>query len=235
VEPMSRIRRLTAEHMVRSRDTSVHVTTVFDIDMTAVVTARSRHRQAFEEATGTKLTFMPFIFDAVVRALRRHRKLNASIEGEDVLYRRDIHLGMAVATERGLLVPVIHHADRLSLAGLAERANDLAERARSRQLKPDEVQRGTFTITNPGVYGSLFGTPIIHQPQVAILCVGAIQKRPVVVDSGGQDAIAIRSRAYMAITYDHRLIDGVDAELFMADVGETLEGEDWESLLAVAP
>ncbi|HVR30179.1 MAG TPA: 2-oxoglutarate dehydrogenase, E2 component, dihydrolipoamide succinyltransferase [Thermoanaerobaculia bacterium] len=231
IEPMSRLRKLTARHMVHSRDTSVHVTTVFHIDMTRVVDTRNRVKAAFEREHGTRLTYMPFIFRALAGALRAHPKFNASIDGETIVYKKDVNLGMAVALDWGLIVPVIHDADQVSLAGLAKKANDLAERARAKRLKPDEIQRGTFTVTNPGVFGSLFGTPIIHQPQVAILCLGAIEKRPVVAtDADGHDSIAIRHMAYFALTYDHRLIDGADAEIFMRDVKTTLETESWSEL-----
>jgi 2-oxoglutarate dehydrogenase E2 component (dihydrolipoamide succinyltransferase) len=236
IEPMSRLRKLTARHMSYSQATSVHVTTLFHIDMTRIVHLRERVRAAFEREHGTKLTFMPFIFRALSTALRAHPKFNAAIDGETIVYKKDINLGMAVALDWGLIVPVIHDADQASLAGLARKANDLAERARARKLKPDEIQRGTFTVTNPGVFGSLFGTPIINQPQVAILCIGAIEKRPVVItDDTGRDAIAIRNMAYFALTYDHRLIDGADAELFMRDVKTTLESESWSELTGAAP
>jgi 2-oxoglutarate dehydrogenase E2 component (dihydrolipoamide succinyltransferase) len=231
LEPMSRMRRLTARHLTYSRDTSVHVTTVFHIDMTRVVETRNRVKAAFEREHATKLTFMPFIFRALTTALRAHPKFNAAIDGETIVYKKEVNLGMAVALDWGLIVPVIRDADQASLAGLARRANDLAERARAKKLKPEEIQRGTFTVTNPGVFGSLFGTPIINQPQVAILCVGAIEKRPVVLtDAEGRDAIAIRHMAYFALTYDHRLIDGADAEVFMRDVKTTLETESWSEL-----
>jgi 2-oxoglutarate dehydrogenase E2 component (dihydrolipoamide succinyltransferase) len=231
IEPMSRLRKLTARHMAYSEATSVHVTTVFHIDMTRVVETRNRVKATFEREHGTKLTFMPFIFRALSTALRAHRKFNAAIDGETIVYKKDINLGMAVALDWGLIVPVLHDADEASLAGLAKRANDLAERARAKKLKPDEIQRGTFTVTNPGVFGSLFGTPIINQPQVAILCIGAIEKRPVVLtDAEGRDAIAIRHMAYFALTYDHRLIDGADAEVFMRDVKTTLETDSFSEL-----
>ena len=231
IEPMSRIRKLTARHLSYSQATSVHVTTLFHIDMTRIVATRERVKAAFEREHGTKLTFMPFVFRALSTALRAHPKFNAAIEGETIVYKKDVNLGMAVALDWGLIVPVIHDADQASLAGLARKANDLAERARAKKLKPDEVQRGTFTVTNPGVFGSLFGTPIINQPQVAILCIGAIEKRPVVLtDELGRDAIAIRNMAYFALTYDHRLIDGADAELFMRDVKATLENDEWTEL-----
>ena len=236
IEPMSRMRKLTARHMSYSQATSVHVTTLFHIDMTRIVEIRERVKAAFEREHGTKLTFMPFIFRALATALRAHPKFNAAIDGETIVYKKDVNLGMAVALDWGLIVPVIHDADQASLAGLARKANDLAERARAKKLKPDEIQRGTFTVTNPGVFGSLFGTPIINQPQVAILCIGAIEKRPVVItDAAGRDAIAIRHMAYFALTYDHRLIDGADAELFMRDVKATLESENWSELTGVGP
>lgn len=231
IEKMSRIRRITAEHLHHSLTTAVHVTTVFHADLTRAVAARQRVRDRFQQEHGTKLTFMPFIFRALTRALAKHRQFNASIVDDEIHYKRDIHLGMAVNTDHGLLVPVIHHADQLDLVGLAQRANDLAQRARDRQLKPDDIQGGTFTVTNPGVYGSLFGTPIIHHPQVSILCLGTIEKRAVVVtDSEGVDSIAIRTMAYFALTYDHRLIDGADAEIFMRDVLDDLEGGDWPEI-----
>jgi 2-oxoglutarate dehydrogenase E2 component (dihydrolipoamide succinyltransferase) len=169
---------------------------------------------------------MPFIFKAVAAGLKANPKLNASIDGTNVVFKKDIHLGMAVALDWGLIVPVLRHADQLNLVGLAKGANDLADRARTKKLMPDEVQGGTFTITNPGVFGGLFGTPIINQPQVAILDVGTIEKRPVVRD----DAIAIRTMAYFALTFDHRLVDGSDADRFMAHVKKTLQEFDEAAL-----
>jgi pyruvate dehydrogenase E2 component (dihydrolipoamide acetyltransferase) len=224
VEQMSVMRRKIAEHMVMSRRTSAHVTTVYEIDMTRIAKLREQHRNDFQQRTGTKLTFMPFIFQAVTSAIRRFPVFNAQVSGEQIIYKRDINLGMAVALDWGLIVPVIKRADDLSISGLARAANDLADRARSKQLKPDEVAGGTFTITNPGVFGGLFGTPIINQPQVAILGVGAIEKRPKVITSPeGDDYIAIRSMAYFALSFDHRIIDGADAERFLAYVKELLE------------
>jgi 2-oxoglutarate dehydrogenase E2 component (dihydrolipoamide succinyltransferase) len=174
---------------------------------------------------------MPFIFRATAATLRKHRKLNASIDGTNVVFKQDVNLGMAVALDWGLIVPVIKQADTLSLVGLAKAANDLAERARAKKLKPEEVQGGTFTITNPGVFGSLFGTPVINQPQVAILGIGTIEKRPVAVtDADGNDTIAIKTMAYFAITYDHRLVDGADADHFMNDLKAMLEGEAGQEL-----
>ena len=224
IVPMSVMRRKIAERMVESRRTSAHVATVFSIDYTAVEKLRRQNKEAFLEANGVKLTYMPFIFQALTAALKKFPELNASIDGEEIVYHRDIHLGMAVALDWGLIVPVIKNADEKSILGLARAANDLADRARSKKLKPEEVSGGTFTVTNPGVYGSLFGTPIIVQPQVAILGVGAIEKRPVVVeDAGGNDALAVRTTGYLALSFDHRLIDGAVADQFMAEIKKTLE------------
>ena len=231
IEPMSKIRQITAAHMVYSKATSAHVTTIFDFDMSRVARIRARAKDNFARKEGTKLTFMPFIFKAVVNGLKAHRKVNASIDGTNIVYKKNINLGMAVDLGHGLIVPVIKHADHLNLIGLAKAANDLAERARGKKLKPEEVQGGTFTITNPGVFGSLFGTPIINQPQVAILGVGAIEKRPVVVeDADGNDSLSIRTRCYFGITYDHRLVDGADADRFMVDLKKTLETDTWTEL-----
>jgi pyruvate dehydrogenase E2 component (dihydrolipoamide acetyltransferase) len=224
VEPMSVMRKKIAQHMTMSKQTSAHVTSVYEIDMTPVVKFRDKHKNDFQARYGTKLTFMPFIFQAVTAAIRKFPVVNAQVAGENIIYKGDINLGMAVALDWGLIVPVIKRADTLSLAGLAMTANDLAERARTKKLMPDEVGGGTFTITNPGVFGGLFGTPIINQPQVAILCVGTIEKRPKVLTSPeGDDYIAIRSMAYFALTYDHRIVDGADAERFLSFLKETLE------------
>ncbi len=225
VEQMSVMRKKIAEHMVLSRRTSAHVTTVYEIDMTKIAKLRDENRAAFMERTGTKLTFMPFIFKAVTDAIRKFPIFNSQVNGDQIIYKRDLNLGMAVALDWGLIVPVIKRADDLSISGLARTANDLAERARTKQLKPDEVGGGTFTITNPGVFGGLFGTPIINQPQVAILGVGKIEKRAKVFTSGdGEDYIAIRQLAYFALSFDHRIIDGSDAERFLAFIKERLEG-----------
>src|SRR5438876_7952462 len=221
---MSVMRKKIAEHMVLSRQTSAHVTTVYEIDMTKVAKLRDENRKLYYERPGTKLTFMPFIFKAVTDAIRKFPIFNAQVSGDQIVYKRDINLGMAVALDWGLIVPVIRRADDLSIAGLARAANDLAERARTKQLKPDEVGGGTFTITNPGVFGGLFGTPIINQPQVAILCVGTIEKRTKVMTSpDGDDYIGIRQMAYFALTYDHRVVDGADAEKFLAYLKKYLE------------
>lgn len=224
VEQMSVMRKKISDHMVMSRRTSAHVTTVYEIDMTKVAKLRDENRKAFLERTGTKLTFMPFIFKAVTDGIRKFPVFNAQVSGDQIIYKRDINLGMAVALDWGLIVPVIKRADDLSISGLARAANDLADRARTKQLKPDEVAGGTFTITNPGVFGGLFGTPIINQPQVAILGVGKIEKRAKVLTTpDGEDYIAIRHMAYFALSFDHRIIDGADAEKFLAYIKEHLE------------
>jgi len=225
VVPMSPIRKKTAEHMVLSKRTSAHVSTVFEIDFTRIDQLRHRHSTSFEER-GVKLTYMPFVLKALLDALQAFPVLNASIDGDNVVYRKDVNLGIAVALDWGLIVPVIHHADEKNVLGLARAVADLAERARAKKLKVEEVQGGTFTITNPGVFGSLFGTPIINQPQVAILGLGTIEKRPVVRD----DAIAIRTMAYVALTFDHRLVDGADADRFMAHVKKALQEFDESAL-----
>jgi pyruvate dehydrogenase E2 component (dihydrolipoamide acetyltransferase) len=224
VEQMSVMRKKIADHMIASRRTSAHVTTVYEIDMSKVAKLRDENRKAFQERTGTKLTFMPFIFKAVTDAIRKFPMFNSQVSGDQIIYKRDINLGMAVALDWGLIVPVIKRADDLSISGLARAANDLADRARTKQLKPDEVAGGTFTITNPGVFGGLFGTPIINQPQVAILGVGKIEKRAKVLTTpDGEDYIAIRHLAYFALSFDHRIIDGADAEKFLAYIKEHLE------------
>ena len=219
VEPMSIMRQKIAEHMVFSRNTSVHVTTVHKVDMTKVAKLRDKLKGAFQAQYGFGLTFLPFVARAAVAALREYPVVNASIEGTNIIYHRDINLGIAVALENGLIVPVIRNADEKNIVGLQRSIIDLAARARSRQLRPDEVGGGTFSITNFGSFGSVFATPIINQPQVAILGVGSVQKEPVVVD----DAIAIRSTAYLALTFDHRLIDGALGDQFTAKVKSILE------------
>jgi 2-oxoglutarate dehydrogenase E2 component (dihydrolipoamide succinyltransferase) len=192
--------------------------------MTNVARFRDKNKAEFGSRYGTKLTFMPFIFQAAASALRKFPVVNSQVSGDQIVYKGDVNLGMAVALDWGLIVPVIKRADTLSLSGLALAANDLADRARTKKLMPDEVAGGTFTITNPGVFGGLFGTPIINQPQVAILCVGTIEKRPKVLTSAdGDDYIAIRQMAYFALTYDHRIVDGADAERFLSFMKEYLE------------
>ncbi len=230
IEPMSKMRQITMAHMRYSKDTSAHVTTVFHMDMSKVHAARERARAGFLKANATKRSYMPFIFKAVSEGLKSNPKLNAAIDGTNVVFKQDINLGMAVALDWGLIVPVIRNADRMNLVGLAKTANDLADRARTKKLKPEEAQGGTFTITNPGVFGSLFGTPIINQPQVAILGIGAVEKRPVVVtDEDGNDALVIKTMAYFGISYDHRLVDGADADHFMNAVKKSLFGP-WPEL-----
>ena len=224
VEQMSVMRKKIADHMIVSRRTSAHVTTVYEIDMSKVAKLRDENRKSFQERTGTKLTFMPFIFKAVTDAIRKFPVFNSQVSGDQIIYKRDINLGMAVALDWGLIVPVIKRADDLSISGLARAANDLADRARTKQLKPDEVAGGTFTITNPGVFGGLFGTPIINQPQVAILGIGKIEKRAkVLTTADGEDYIAIRHLSYFALSFDHRIIDGADAEKFLAYIKDHLE------------
>jgi 2-oxoglutarate dehydrogenase E2 component (dihydrolipoamide succinyltransferase) len=222
VEPWSRIRKLTAEHMVMSRRVSPHVNTIFEIDYTRVAQIRARLKREYAER-GVNLTFLAFIAKAVADGLRKHPVVNSAVSADSTVFRRDINLGIAVALDWGLIVPVIKHADELSLTGLARAINDLGERARNKKLSPDDVQRGTFTITNPGVFGSVIGTPIINQPQAAILCVGAIEKQPAVITVDGTDAIAIRTRGMVSLAFDQRIVDGADADRFMADVKRTLQ------------
>ena len=224
IEPMSKMRALISEHMVASRQTSAHVTSFIEIDFTRVARIRAKKRAEFEAATGQKLTYMPFIIKAVTQGLREFPVMNSSVAGTNVIYRKQINIGVAVALEWGLIVPVIKNADDLSLSGITRALNDVAARARAKKLSPDEVQGGTFTITNPGVFGSLMGTPIINQPQVAILGVGAIEKRPKVLPGvDGEDTIAIRTCAYFSISFDHRIIDGAVADQFLAFVKKTIE------------
>jgi pyruvate dehydrogenase E2 component (dihydrolipoamide acetyltransferase) len=220
LEPMSIMRQKIAEHMLLSKRTSAHVTTVHRVDMTQVARLRARAKEEFRERYGFGLTFLPFVACAAVEALRAFPIVNASIEGTNILYHNEINIGIAVALENGLIVPVIRQADEKNVAGLQRSIVDLAARARSRQLKPDEVSGGTFSITNFGSFGSLFATPVINQPQVAILGLGAVEKVPVVVDG---DAIAIRSLAYLALTFDHRLIDGALGDQFCQKVKQVLE------------
>jgi len=230
VEPMSVMRKKIAEHMIASRRTSAHVHTVFDVDMTRIVRLREKNKNSFQKSTGLKLTYTPFFIHAVARGLRAWPIMNSSVEGDNIHYKRDINIGIAVALDWGLLVPVIKHADELSFVGLQRALNDLGERARSKKLKPDEVSGGTFTITNPGIFGASFGLPIINQPQVAILDLGAIVKKPMVLtDKDGNDTLAIRSMITMAIGFDHRVVDGAVADQFMMVVKTVLE--NWSEAL----
>jgi 2-oxoglutarate dehydrogenase E2 component (dihydrolipoamide succinyltransferase) len=221
IQPMSVMRKKIAEHMVLSRRTSAHVHSVFHVNFSAVEKIRNAKKAEYERL-GAKLTYMGFIAKAVIDAIRRHPVINASLDGDNIVYKKDVNLGIAVALENGLIVPVIKNADERNMLGLSRAIADIANRARAKQLKPDEVQGGTFTITNPGQFGAQFGMPIINQPQMAILGVGTIEKRPVVVD----DAIAIRTMAYLTLGYDHRLVDGAVADEFMSDVKQQIENFD---------
>ncbi len=227
VVPMDSMRKAIAEHMVRSVQTSPHVTSFFEADMTPIVKFREEQKGAFEAKYGFKLTYLPFVMEAVVRGLGEFPHLNASVQGDKILLKKSIHLGIAVAVGQGLIVPVIRHAERLNLAGLARAANELAAKARAKRLSPDDVQGGTFTLTNPGVHGSLFGTPIISQPQVAILGTGAIKKRVHVFDN---DALGVRSMMYLSLSYDHRIIDGALAGQFGSSLVKRLESFQGASL-----
>jgi 2-oxoglutarate dehydrogenase E2 component (dihydrolipoamide succinyltransferase) len=223
VEPFSKIRKITAEHMVMSRRISAHVTSFFEVDYTRVAELRRKHKASYAER-GVNLTYLAFIAKACAETLRKHPVVNAAVSGESIVYRGEVNIGIAVALDWGLIVPVVRHADELSLVGLARAINDLGERARSKKLSPDEIQRGTFTITNPGVFGSYAGAPIINQPQVAILGVGTIEKRPrVVALPDGTDTIAIRTMGMVSMSYDHRVVDGADADRFLADLKQRLE------------
>ncbi len=219
VEPMSIMRQKIAEHMVFSKRTSAHVTTVHKVDMTRVAKMRDRVKASFQAQYGFGLTYLPFVLRATTAAIRQYPILNASIDGTNIIYHRDINIGIAVALENGLIVPVIRNADEKNVVGLQRSIVDLAARARSRQLRPDEVQGGTFSVTNFGSFGSVFATPVINQPQVAILGSGTVEKEPVVID----DAIAIRSVCYLALTFDHRLIDGALADQFTGKIKAILQ------------
>jgi 2-oxoglutarate dehydrogenase E2 component (dihydrolipoamide succinyltransferase) len=221
VEPMSVMRQRIAEHMVASKRVSPHVYSVEEADVTKIVGLRAKLKDQFEAQTETKLTFMPFFIRAAVEGLRKFPTVNASADGTNVVLHRDVNIGIAVALDWGLIVPVVKAADEKNFLGLQRAINDLAERARTKRLKPEEVQEGTFSITNPGVFGGLMGLPVINQPNVAILGLGTIEKRPVVID----DAIAIRSMVYLTLSYDHRVVDGAVAHQFLHHVKKTLE--DW--------
>ena len=220
-QPLSVMRKKIAEHMVLSRRTSAHVHSVFHVNFSTVDRIRKQKKAEYERM-GAKLTYMSFIAKAVIDAIRRHPIINSSLDGDNIVYKKDVNLGIAVALENGLIVPVIKNADEKNILGLSRAIADIANRARSKQLKPEEVHGGTFTITNPGTFGAQFGMPIINQPQVAILGVGIVEKRPIVLD----DAIAIRTMAYLTLGYDHRLVDGAVADAFMADVKNLLENFD---------
>lgn len=221
---MDRTRRLIAEHMVRSKHTSPHVTSFSEADVTNLVLWRDKVKKEFEKREGTKITFTPLFVEAIVRCIKKYPLLNSSLEGDKIIVKKDINIGMATALPSGnLIVPVIKNADQLNLVGLAKQVNSLADNARNNKLKPDDTQGGTFTLTNVGSFGSLMGTPIINQPQVAILAVGAIKKRPVVVESPHGDSIAIRHMMYLSMSYDHRIIDGALGATFLTAVANELE------------
>lgn len=223
VEPWSKIRKLTADHMIMSRRVSAHVNSLFEVDFSRVAQLRAAKKREYAER-GVNLTFLAFIVKAVADNLRKHPVVNSAVMGDATVFRRDINIGIAVALDWGLIVPVIRNADELALIGIARAINDLGERARTKKLSPDEVQRGTFTITNPGGFGSYAGTPIINQPQVAILGVGAIEKRPSVVTlPDGTDGLAVRTKGMLTMAYDHRIVDGADADRFLADVKAMLQ------------
>jgi pyruvate dehydrogenase E2 component (dihydrolipoamide acetyltransferase) len=225
VEPMTKLRRLTSDHMAMAIRVATHVTTFFEFDLTRVARVRAALRAEFEAQSGEKLTYLPFIIQAVVRTLKKHPILNAAVNGNEVIYRRRYNIGIAVALEpTGLIVPVLKHAEDLSLSGIAKAANDLGSRARSKKLGPADAQDATFTITNAGVFGSLAGTPIIPVGTTSILGIGAIEKRPKVVTSAdGEDTIAIRTCAYFYLSFDHKVVDGADADRFMGDLKRTIE------------
>jgi 2-oxoglutarate dehydrogenase E2 component (dihydrolipoamide succinyltransferase) len=228
VIPMTPLRRIVAEHMVLSKRVSPHVGTVAEIDLGNVVRLRDQHKRAFREQHGFNLTFLPFVVHAAVRALREHPRLNASVLEDAIVEKRAIHIGVAVETEKGLVVPVVRDADRLSLVGLAAAIEDLGNRARARQLSPDDLSGGTFTVSNPGRHGNLYGFAIINQPQVGILRMGEVVKRPVVREVDGEDAIVIRPIMHLALSYDHRAVDGAPANAFLHEVRELLEGAEFE-------
>jgi len=226
VQPMSVMRQRIAEHMVLSKRVSPHVYSVEEVDVTGIARLRAATKEKFEQTTGTKLTFMPFFVRAAVEGLRAFPTVNSSVDGTNVVLHKECNIGIAVALDWGLIVPVVKNAEEKNFLGIARAINDLAERARAKKLKPEEVAESTFSITNPGVFGGLFGLPIINQPNVAILGLGTIEKRPVVID----DAIAIRSMVYLTLSYDHRIVDGAAAHQFMGKVKHTLE--NWsESIL----
>ena len=222
IEPLSVMRKKIAQHMVMSKQTSAHVTTAFEVDFTLIERLRKQNKQDYSDR-GAKLSYLPFIVQAVIDGLREFPIVNASLDDNNVIYHREFNVGIAVALEWGLIVPVLKHADEKNILGIARVINDLGERARTKKLTPEDVQGGTFTITNPGVFGGLFGTPIINQPQVAILGVGGVHKRPVVVETEAGDSIAIRSMCILTLTFDHRLIDGAVADQFMAHVKSVIE------------
>jgi 2-oxoglutarate dehydrogenase E2 component (dihydrolipoamide succinyltransferase) len=231
IEPMSNMRRRIAENMLNSRRVSAHVTTIFEVDFTNIARLRERVKKQFEAQNGVKLTYLPFVIKATIDALKELPVINSSVEGENIVYKHDYNIGIAVALDWGLIVPVIKQADALSLTGLARASQDLANRARSKQLKPDEVSGGTFSITNFGLYGGYTAAPIINQPQVAILGLGGVHKKPWVIETEDGDAIAIRHIAAVSLSFDHRVIDGAVADHFLSHIKNTIETTDFSALL----
>ena len=226
IKPASTMRKAIMQNMVASKQTSAHVHTFFDVDWTNVEKIRRAHKDRFKADEGVSLTYTVFMAAAVAQCLRRHSYVNAEIRGTDLVFKSDVHLGMAVAIdgpEPGLMVPVIKHADQMNLRGLARAISDLAARVRAKKIKPDELSGSTFTLTNPGNFGSIIGTPVINQPNVGILAMGKIEKKPVVLEVDGTDVIAVRLRSVISLGFDHRLVDGVTADQFMADVVKTIE------------
>jgi len=218
------MRKIIAQRMIESRRTSAHVHCMFEIDLTRIVNLRNKLKSGFEQRNGARLTFMPFFVRAAIISLQQFPIVNASLDGDNIRYHKHVNAGIAVALDWGLIVPVVKRADELSLMGLARSINDLADRARNKRLSPDEVQKGTFTITNPGVFGTYVGLPIINQPQSAILAVGGIEKRPAVVTApDGTDSLGIRTKGMLAMAFDHRIVDGADADRFLSDVRKSLQ------------
>jgi 2-oxoglutarate dehydrogenase E2 component (dihydrolipoamide succinyltransferase) len=221
---MDRMRKMIADHMVRSKHTSPHVTSFTEADVTNLVMWRDKVKKEFEKREGTKITFTPLFIEAIVRCIKKFPLVNSSVDGDRIIVKKDINMGMATALPNGhLIVPVIRNADQLNLVGLAKQVNNLAENARNNKLRPEDIADGTFTLTNVGTFGSLMGTPIINQPQVAILAVGAIKKRPVVVETPHGDSIAIRHMMYLSLSYDHRIVDGSLGATFLTSVANELE------------
>jgi 2-oxoglutarate dehydrogenase E2 component (dihydrolipoamide succinyltransferase) len=231
--PMSRLRKVVAERAVASMQQTAQLTTVVEVDVTRVAQLRDRYKSAFVAQTGVKLSFMPFFAVAAAEALQAYPVINASVEGDNIVYPSSEHMSIAVDTERGLLTPVIRDAGNLNIAAFAAAIDDVATRTRANALKPDELSGGTFTLTNTGSRGALFDTPVVFLPQLAILGTGVVTRRPVVVTSEGQDFIAVRSMVYLALSYDHRIIDGADAARFLTAMKERLEEGDFESILGI--
>jgi 2-oxoglutarate dehydrogenase E2 component (dihydrolipoamide succinyltransferase) len=228
VIPFTPIRRRIAEHMVVSKIVSPHVGTLAESDLLELVRRRDAIKGEFKRVHGYNLTYLPFVLQATVRALQEFPRMNSAVVGQAIVERNGIHIGVAVETDRGLVVPVVRDADRLTVTGLAQAVEDLAQRARERTLSPDDLQGGTFTVSNPGRHGNLYGFAVINQPQVGILRMGEVKKRPVVVERDGEDAIAIHPMMYLALSYDHRIIDGATGNSFLYSVGQRLQAADFE-------